>query len=60
MRRVRDLAVLDVRINHASALSLTVADDTSVEPLVVRTDSGDLVGVRVSFSRVLTIKTIKT
>ena len=54
------MAVLDVRINHASALSLTVADDTSVEPLVVRTDSGDLVGVRVSFSRVLTIKTIKT
>ena len=46
-------------INHVST-HLTIADNTSVESLMVRAHPGDLMGVRVSFPGVLTIKTIKT
>ena len=39
-------------INHVST-HLTIADNTSVETLVVRADLGDAVGVRVSLSSIL-------
>ena len=65
----RDLAEQDpgqagyksCQLSQLSQLTaLTIAHNTSVESLVVRAHPGDLMGVRVSFPGVLTIKTIKT
>ena len=62
LRRVREIwqsrSQAKLGINHVRGL--TIAHNTSVESLMVRAHPGDLMGVRVSFPGVLTIKTIKT